>query len=240
MAQLLLDIGNTRIKWGVLIDGAIEQAGNAALQELPASLPKSVDGALACSVAGDAVSRQIADAVAAQCGVQVSFVTSAAKACGVTSGYEDPASLGVDRWVALIGARATTDRACIVVDAGTAITIDALDANGQHLGGQILPGLGLMSAALGDNTSDLPQIHEQDLGTADASHRFGRSTTAAISEGILGAATGAIERATAALDEDAALLLTGGNAMRLRQRLTQPGELREHLVLEGLARLIPD
>ncbi|MGI9220538.1 MAG: type III pantothenate kinase [Woeseiaceae bacterium] len=240
MAQLLLDIGNTRIKWGVSIDGAIEQAGSAALQELPVSLPKSVDAALACSVAGDTVTQQVADAVASQCGVQVSFVTSAAMACGVTSGYDDPGSLGVDRWAALIGARSVTDSACIVVDAGTAITIDALDANGQHLGGQILPGLGLMSAALGDNTSDLPQIAEQILGAGDASQRFGRSTIAAISEGILGAAAGAIERATAALDEDAALLLTGGNAMILQQRLTQPGELREHLVLEGLARLSLD
>lgn len=240
MALLLLDIGNTRIKWGVMSDDSIAATGSTRLPEMPASLPSHVDAAVASNVAGDEVATRISATVLAQCDAPTVFVSATASAAGVHNSYADPASLGVDRWMAMIGARALTDSACLVVDAGTAITLDALDADGQHLGGQILPGLGLMAQSLGSQTSDLPHIGEQLLSQLPDGERFGRSTDAAIAQGLLGAAVGAIELAIAALPGDAELILTGGDASVLQSRLAHPCELREHLVLEGLARLSAD
>ena len=90
------------------------------------------------------------------CDCDVHFARSTASACGVTNSYRQPRRLGVDRWVAMIGAWSEFESSCLVVDAGTAVTIDAIDDTGQHLGGQILPGVALMARALASNTSDIP------------------------------------------------------------------------------------
>lgn len=241
MSALLLDIGNTRVKWGVLLDGNINQTGNTPLQDFPPQLPKQIDSAIACNVAGTDIAGKVAAAVESQCNAKTTFVQSTMSAAGVTNSYKHAASLGVDRWVALIGARAATDKACIVVDAGTAITIDALDANGQHLGGQILPGLRLMAEALDLSTSDLPDVSGRLTDRVSGEPYFANATVDAIAAGILSAANGAIENAMRALqaeERDADLLLTGGDAPLLKQVLARASELREHLVLEGLARLL--
>lgn len=236
MPQLLLDIGNSRVKWGVLDHGVIGQTGDIALEKFPVDLPRPIDSAMACNVAGTDVASIVSAAVKAQCGVSVSFVHASAEAAGVRNGYADPARLGADRWFALIGARAATPNPCLVVDAGTAITLDALAADGQHLGGQILPGLTSMSRALGISTSELPNVDVQQFDLVGKSERFANSTTVAIAQGILGAATGAINQAATALGEDASVILTGGDAAVLQAQLQRHAEYREHLVLEGLAR----
>jgi type III pantothenate kinase len=108
-----------------------------------------------CNVAGSEVATSISSLLAGRHS-QVSFLHASAEACGVRNTYEHPRQLGADRWAALIGARALSDSACLVVCAGTATTVDLLDAAGVFRGGLILPGFDLMRAALARNTAQLP------------------------------------------------------------------------------------
>lgn len=245
MTSLLLDIGNSRLKWGVLADGAMRENGHFSLpdmpQELPSlrsQLPKRLRSAFACNVAGENVAATITEFLSASYDIAPRFIQSTAAAGGVLNAYAQPERLGVDRWVTLIGARAATDSACLVVDAGTAITLDAMDPSGLHLGGQILPGLHLMAAALNRNTSDLPEVDASNWSDIGPVVAFGSATQHAISQGILSAVLGAVDRGLQSIRKefpDATLLLTGGDAEVIQQHLSVAAELRPHLVLEGLA-----
>ena len=228
---LCLDAGNTRLKFG-LFDGGrwlLQDALDyAAFDGLPARLPASPTRIVACNVAGQAV-RQRIEALAAGLGLPLTWLCSTAAACGVTNSYDTPEQLGADRWAALIGARALHGGACVVAVAGTATTIDALDASGRFRGGLILPGLALMRAALAGNTAGLPH----------ASGNFRRvptNTDDAIVSGALHATLGAIARMRATLGADVACLLSGGAAAELAPHLDPPQRPIDNLVLEGLAR----
>ena len=244
MNTLLVDIGNSRLKWGVHRDallretGAIELHAIAAqgISVLPQQWPRAVDAVVICNVAGDAIGDRLAVGVRSRYGVEPQFVQAERSACGVTNSYTEPHRLGVDRWVAMIGARAACAKACVVVDAGTAITIDALDDAGNHLGGQIMPGLQLMLAALASGTSKLPPVRARAAGDRDGV--LANNSAAAMTEGVRGAAAGAVERVLRAMRRDAkdpVLFLTGGDADSLYRSLGEMAELRPNLVLEGLA-----
>ena len=231
---ICIDSGNTRIKWGVrdadvwLAQGALSHAEIADLGALLSEWkPNSV---WLSNVAG-------ANALAGICQALMPWQTlirevkSSAGGHGVRNGYENPAQLGVDRWCALIGARGMTAAACLVVMAGTATTIDTLDASGQFHGGLILPGPDLMRRALARDTAALP--------LASGEHAVcPRNTDDAITSGCLEAQLGAIERAFARIagEPDAVCLLSGGAAYMLAPQLSIPHRLIDNLVLEGLAR----
>jgi type III pantothenate kinase len=228
---LCLDAGNTRLKWGLReVDGWRRQ-GALSYQELaglPAELPASPSGILACNVAGETV-RQRIEAMAAGLKIPLAWLTSTAAACGVSNGYGSPQQLGADRWAALIAARSLHAGPTVVVMAGTATTVDALDGGGRFRGGLILPGLSLMRAALARNTADLPHAagHYQSLPT---------NTDDAIVSGAIHATLGAIERMGSMLHDDALCLLSGGAAIELAPHMTLKHRLIDNLVLEGLAR----
>jgi len=230
-----IDSGNSRIKWGVhdgqtwLARGALDHADAARLGELPAAWPQVTRVRLA-NVAGAAAGERIRQALAAWRECLREAVASAA-ACGVSNGYRNPGQLGVDRWCALLAARALTPGAAVVVMAGTATTVDALDAAGHFRGGLILPGQQLMLRALARNTAGLPFAAGQ---AAD----FPTCTDDAIVSGALEAQAGAIERMVARLAPAAvSCLLSGGNAAALAARLQIPYRLVDDLPLEGLRRL---
>ena len=232
---LCLDAGNTRLKWG-LHDGARWCASGAlAHQEvahLAAALPVRPARILACNVAGAAVAAQI-ESLAAQLRVPLGWFESSAACCGVTNGYDRPERLGADRWAALIGAHHLHQGAALVVMAGTATTIDCLDAAGRHRGGVILPGLALMKRALARNTANLPDAR----GVFRA---LPTNTDDAIESGCLNATVGAIERlyrfACRVTGADLCCLLSGGAADRLAPHLELPLKRIDNLVLEGLVR----
>lgn len=229
---LCLDSGNSRLKWGIhdgrgwLADGALKHDELAALADLVRPWP--VRGGLLSNVAGAEVAAAIAQALAP---LPVREVGSEAAGHGVSNGYQNPLALGVDRWHALIGARAITERACVVVMAGTATTIDTLTAAGHFPGGLILPGLDLMRRALARDTAALPLACGQYTP-------YPRATDDAIVSGCLEALAGAIERAYARLaDAPGALcLLSGGAGPALAPLLAIPYRTVPNLVLEGLAR----
>ena len=228
---LCLDAGNSRLKCG-LFDGKRWRMQGAldydAFNDLVAELPEPPTRIVACNVAGEAV-RQRIEALAARLGCPLEWFSSSAAACGVSNAYDNPAQLGADRWAALIGARSLHAGPAIVVMAGTATTVDALDAEGRFRGGLILPGLALMRAALARNTADLPHAlgHYQPIPT---------NTDDAIVSGAIHATLGAIERMRARLGEHALCLLSGGAASELAPHLELPQRQIDNLVLEGLAR----
>lgn len=230
-----LDSGNSRIKWGVhdgqrwLAQGAVAQADVAQLAVLTGDWPPPAKVLLA-NVAGPEAARRITDQLAAWQPVFCE-VKAEAQRGGVSNLYKNPGQLGVDRWCALIGARAQVSAACLVVMAGTATTIDTLDAQGRFLGGLILPGLDLMRRALARDTAALPFADGQYAAQP-------RCTDDAIVSGAIEAQAGAIERAFARLAApDAGCLLSGGNAARLAQYLNIPCLVLENLPLEGLRQL---
>lgn len=249
MKALLLDIGNSRIKWGLLDDGSIHRTGHIAhdriqdkgLAALTSKLPRRVDTVLASNVAGTSFATRLSGVIGMHCHGNVRFARSEKEACGVTNSYRQPRRLGVDRWVAMIGAWAEVGSACLVVDAGTAVTIDALDTNGEHLGGQIIPGVSLMAGSLAARTSDIPNIQRRAAGQHSGTHMFASTTAGAVGQGALNAVTGAVERAARAARRDygdATIILTGGDASRILKSLDDEAIHRPHLVLEGLAQLL--
>jgi type III pantothenate kinase len=162
------------------------------------------------------------------------WIASQRRQCGVDSRYADPAQLGSDRWAALIGARARTTEACIVVNTGTAATIDALSGAGEFLGGLIVPGPDLMAEALAQGTARLGR-------QAGQYERFPSNTQNAICTGAIQALCGAIERMQANVRDHAGqsaglprLFMSGGGAAELVPHLRQMPEYVPALVLEGL------
>jgi type III pantothenate kinase len=250
MTALLLDVGNTRLKWGVMKDGAIHRTGHishdnirkAGLAALTSKLPRDVDAVMASNVAGTSFATRLAGVISLHCGCEVHFARSERSACGVTNGYRLPRRLGVDRWVAMIGAWAEFGKPCLVVDVGTAMTIDAIGRDGQHLGGQILPGVALMREALAGHTSELPKVTARSAKAASGMDMFGNSTTAAITHGTYAAVVGAVEHAAEALRgggyRKPAVVLTGGDASRILTALGGAPSHRPNLVLQGLAALL--
>ncbi|MDR3298966.1 MAG: type III pantothenate kinase [Candidatus Accumulibacter sp.] len=232
-----IDAGNSRIKWGVHDGAAWVDLGNLPTEEVTRLTeaadrwPDSAD-AVACNVAGTAVEAVI-ETVAAASGRRLRWVRSTASACGVRNGYEQPERLGADRWAALIGARAKTLDACLVVCAGTATTVDWLDAAGNFRGGLILPGTRLMCAALSRNTAQLPDAEGEYRGEP-------KNTLDAIVSGCLHAQAGAIERmfARVSAEAHALCLMTGGAAYRIAPCLGIPYRTEEMLVLDGLLRCV--
>lgn len=229
---LCLDAGNTRLKWGLREGPAWRAQGALPLDQiegLATVLPAVSEHILACNVAGEAVARRI-EGLADAFGVQLAWFRSSADCCGLVNGYDRPGQLGADRWAALVGARGLHTGNALVVMAGTATTVDALDATGRFLGGLILPGIELMQRSLARNTAGLPEArgNYRELPT---------QTDDAITSGALHATLGAIERMRRRVpDADFLCLLSGGAADALAPHLGLPVRCIENLVLEGLAR----
>jgi type III pantothenate kinase len=230
---LAIDAGNTRTKWGVhdgrawTATGAIE---TARAGELPQSLRgiKAAGLAIASNVAGAAVQATIE---AACKGLAVRFVRSEASQLGVTNGYRDSSQLGTDRWVALIAAHHARPGHKLVINAGTALTIDALTGDGRFLGGLIVPGPALMRRSLDRATAAL---RESEGAVRD----FPASTPEAIATGAVLACAGAADRLAKSMDAHGTppglIILSGGAARELAPALGLPHELHENLVLDGL------
>lgn len=236
--MIAIDAGNTRIKWGVHDGAGWVDRGGVATSDA-ACLSESVGGwpgdsrVVLCNVAGAAVGQTISRLLAER-HFHLTLLRASDAACGVRNAYERPGQLGADRWAALIGARGQTNSACLVVCAGTATTLDLLDATGQFRGGAILPGFDLMRAALAQNTAQLPLA----LVGEGKFYSEPRNTMDAIFSGCLHAQAGAVERMYAAIagEPGALCLLTGGGAARLAPHLDIPCQRADTLILDGLLR----
>jgi type III pantothenate kinase len=243
---MLLDVGNTRLKWATLAGKRLVSHGSAvhrgsldaAIATLAAALPDRATRIIAANVAGDAVAARLRALAAARPDSSLELVATTAERFGVRCAYSDPSRLGVDRWVAVLAAYRAAGGAACVIDAGTAATFDAVDAGGQHLGGLILPGTRLLAGALDTGTSDIGPTAPAG-GVPRGLELLGRSTAAAVSNGAWLALAAALDRAVAAVAQGLgarpAVFLTGGDAPILRGWMETPVILRADLVLEGLA-----
>jgi type III pantothenate kinase len=230
-----IDAGNSRIKWGLhdgrawLDKGILATADVAWLSDAAEEWPANSRIVLS-NVAGASVGERIVTALAGR-HANVVKLRASAEACGVRNAYERPEQLGADRWAALIGARGQVDGACLVICAGTATTIDWLDARGEFRGGVILPGFDLMRTSLAQNTAQLPLAEGLYCVTP-------RNTADAIVSGCLHAQAGAIDRMYSFIEAEpgAVCLLTGGSAAGLAPHLHPPVRLVDGLILDGLVR----
>jgi type III pantothenate kinase len=190
---LLLDIGNTCMKWAFLGANGLENAGSVLraekefkdLAKASWSDCESPERVLVCNVAGPALKKSATLWIKRHWKVVPEFIQPEVETCGVRNAYHEPRKLGADRWAALIGARHLVKGPACVIDCGTAITIDALAADGRHLGGLIIPGLALMAQAL---INRAPDIHEPSRLNAGEVALFARDTDNAVTGGALYAA----------------------------------------------------
>jgi type III pantothenate kinase len=245
--SLLIDVGNTFLKWGLFrahADGGAREnrveSGHALHDEimaLPAQFAKlPTPGRIVISnVAGTRIRSSVIRILEVWPNAPTPYwLVPQAVQCSVTNSYRNPAQLGSDRWGALIGARSLVGaRAAMVVVCGTATTLDFLSANGVFKGGMIMPGLGLMLRSLHEGTAALP---DQD---GDFS-LYPTQTVDAIASGCQHAQAGTIERLYALesrVTPDLVCLLSGGAAGAVAPRLSIPFQLHDNLVLEGLYRV---
>jgi type III pantothenate kinase len=246
---LLIDIGNTRVKWARVASGRLTKQRAAAhagwqaqdFARLVFGRARGIERVIVVSVAGAQVDRRLIAAARRATGVVPEFVVSARRLGGVTTAYAEPWRLGVDRFVAVIGARKLVPRRPVcVVDVGTAMTIDLVDARGRHMGGAIIPGPHLMVGTLLRNTSGI--LKRSNGASAGRRSLFARNTRAAIDLGARYAVAAVIDRAVeearATLGVSPRLLLTGGAAAPVDLLVRSAHSNVPDLVLRGLATLI--
>jgi type III pantothenate kinase len=233
MRIVAVDVGNSRIKWGVWEDewSTRDSVPTAQLETLALEWERLAppDAIHASSVAAPHV-RQWMDGWAARRGIGIHWLSSRREQCGVRSAYREPTQLGSDRWASLIAAWHLVRSAALVINAGTAVTIDALSAEGEFRGGVIVPGLTLMASALASGTAGLPRV-------PGAIAEFPDNTADAIATGAIHAVCGAIARMRSALLKTGAvpqIVLSGGAAAAIEPHLEAPVLAVPFLVLEGL------
>ncbi len=245
MTLLALDVGNTRLKWALydsprvgarlLAHGAqflenIEKLAEGEWSQL--AQPQHV---LGCVVAGDAVRRRVEQQLELW-DVHPQWVVSSTGEAGLTNGYDHPSRLGADRWVAMIGARQRVvargePKPCVVVMVGTAVTVEAMDAEGRFLGGIILPGHGIMLRALESGTAGLhvPTGEVRDFPT---------NTSDALTSGGTFAIAGAVQRMVDNLRQHTGqmpeCIMTGGAGWKMAPSMSSHFELVEGLIFDGL------
>jgi type III pantothenate kinase len=244
VSVLLVDIGNTRIKWSMLRGDklgrqkALEHAGISARDlERQIFATRGITRVIAASVAGTRLNRLVAASCRRKTGLGCEFVASARNAAGLTTRYKEPWRLGVDRFMAVIGAyHLARARGACVVDVGTAMTVDLVDPLGVHLGGAIIPGPELMVHGVLKNTAG---IARRAGGPPANQGLFAQDTRAAIAQGARYAAAAVIDRAVVEaqrlLQRTPLVLLTGGAAVQIEPLLHCSYVSVPDLVLRGVA-----
>lgn len=240
--KLFFDVGNSRVKWGAW-DGArwVAEGSMPADAEPPvdwiAAVPRP-SGIWIASVSSEERVAQLDRACETAFGLAPARIKTQANARGVRCAYADPSRLGVDRWLALIAAFLETGGPVIILDCGTAITVDAVRADGEHLGGLIMPGIALMRRALYGSTANIPDEGDGDVGL------LARDTRSAVSGGSLYAAVAFMQHVAAELRTHLGprtrVLLAGGDAERLRPLLSPDFEWRPRLVLDGMRAVVEE
>ena len=240
---LLLDVGNTRLKWALDEDGAF-RAGGALRHDgrlAPAALAALERTAVAphrvvaSCVAGERVCHALEAWVRQALGQTLERISAAAQGWGVVNGYAQPESLGSDRWAALVAARDRCAGNLCVVDAGTAITVDLLDGRGRHHGGFILPGVRTLREGVRRSTAVAVD------GLPPGRREPGQDTAACLANGALEAACALVESIVQRFEQQTGeavqCLLTGGDGAALSPHLQIAHATEPALVLMGLSRM---
>ena len=238
--MLLLDAGNSKLKWAWVENGRITAADKAAYWNLePLAHSWQEHGGEHVRIIGSAVCGEAKQqAVAEQLGRTPEWLGSMPQALGIRNHYRRVNEHGADRWFNILGSRLFTEHACVVVSCGTAVTIDALTADNHYLGGSIMPGFNLMKEAMAQHTANLNR-------PAGRAYPFGTTTANAMAGGMLDAICGAVLLMHTRLQQkhpgqSVAVIITGGGAAKVKQGLPEqfaldnPIQIVDNLVLHGL------
>lgn len=234
-ACLQLDVGNSSAKWRLVLDGVVSARGSYSsddhnAREALLDCCSSLEQIWVSSVAGPAAEAELSKLLQQRWGVAPWFARSQAQTRDLVNSYRDPSRMGVDRWLAMLGARRLNPGRCCVVDSGSATTIDLVAASGEHEGGYIFPGAALMERALLLDTDRVRFAEDVGYGLAP-----GSSTAEAVRHGIALAQVGAVSRVLQACGTDQpALVFSGGGGEALMGLLGSGGEYVADLVFEGL------
>jgi type III pantothenate kinase len=245
---LLIDMGNTRIKWVWAVAGRINkktygQGGLNAFRRFTQSHADAPPGrVLLSSVAAEARTKAVTDACNSHWAVTVSRLVSRRQQAGIRNAYEQAETLGVDRWLAIVGAACTYGTPVVIWDLGTATTLDAVDTEGQHLGGYIFPGPATMLEALRSGTAltvpgdlsgaleDSPVGQEHGIGP-------GQTTADCIFQGVRATQVGALNQFLRYISPQVGnptLVVTGGAAQELLSGLKFKHIYDSWLVFRGM------
>jgi type III pantothenate kinase len=234
-SRVLIDAGNTRLKWAVVESGLWRKQGSANYTDLSA-LEQAMAVGADCYIASvvraqhESQIRTLLEPFA----ITPTWLAAESRFLDIRNSYTNPQQLGVDRWMGLIGARQRTRAATLVVSIGTAMTVDALSAEGVFLGGLIVPGVVMMQQALRQGTARVDEV----AGTCQP---FPRTTADAVQSGVVAALCGAIHLQHARLAEASGMtphcILTGGDAEQVLPHLALSVEYVPALVLEGIDRV---
>lgn len=239
--KLLLDLGNTRLKWALMLQpgGWIAHDALDWSDDISDALAASLTGVhppnmvVAASVVDAASEARVAGVIKSLFAMEPLWLRTPASACGVHNAYAEPQRLGVDRFLAMIAAYADGYAPCIVAGAGTALTLDALAADGRHLGGLIAPGPQLMQRSLLDATARVRPERPGDVVI------FADNTADAVVSGCWHAAAALVERFATRMAPELGgsprLVLGGGDAHDLQPLIALPAQVTRDGVLRGLA-----
>jgi type III pantothenate kinase len=233
---LLIDIGNSRLKWGWSREGQIvsgpalvnDKINLTTLLDLWQQIPRPDQLVVSCVSASHLLEQVQKTACELWPAINIISATSQANAFGVVNSYQQPEKLGVDRWLSIIAAYRQYREAICIVDCGTALTIDLLAADGRHQGGFIVPGLTLMKKSLAQGTQALQHVTKSYI------FEPANNTDAAIYNGTLAACCGLIEHVLSKQSQNVRLILTGGDAVAIANQLAVASIVDQDLVLRGL------
>lgn len=242
---LVIDVGNTRLKWAWLTNTGLSDQQAVVHRDAKPGLWTSAlfetkqrpSRVLVSNVAGPKMAKTLTRLAKKVFKIEVEFVTAHQQFDGLTNGYLDPSLLGADRWLALIGAWTKAKGPLVVVDAGTAVKVDSVDAQGQHLGGLIAPGIHMMREVLMSKTSDIAKAAASS--TPSLAGVLANNTVGAVSRGAVFALAGMADRAAEIIEQSTGspprLFITGGDAGMITGTMRTHGEIVPDLVLQGLA-----
>jgi len=242
--MMLLDVGNSSVKWATENNGALEGGGwfyyrdggfslaaDRAWKDLPAPRVLAV-----ASVAGDGMEREISEWSERAWNTKPCYIRVVRQAAGVTNAYREPGTLGVDRWAAIVAAHHDTESPVCVIDCGTAITLDIVDAAGNHQGGLIAPGLDMMRRSLVKGTAAIGPL-PAEAGALQS--LLSRNTIDGVNSGVMHMAGALIDRvigeAAAGYGGNLDAVITGGDAERMLPLLRHTPRYDRDLVLRGIA-----
>lgn len=235
--KLLIDAGNTRVKAALMdAEGHIEPWFNLAYEDIVSQqLPNTVSNCWLSLVGGPQQQQLLEQWFGQQ--LAVHHVHSEHEAFSVRNAYAEPTTLGVDRWLAMLGAYNEQRKATVIIDAGTAITVDWVTAEGLHLGGWIAPGVDLMQTSV---TSRAPKVFTRQEQMWGRVNQLGTSTPDGLMDGCVNMFAGLVRQALHVTEVeldwfDFRLLFSGGSTPLLPIELKRRGEHRSELVLQGLA-----
>ena len=237
MIQLLLDIGNTRLKWGLRSQDTWLALGYCQLDELQdLTLPHSPIEVFGINVAAKSAESHCEQWAKNQLGLSIQWLQSQAEGYGVRSAYLEHQHLGVDRWAAMIGAYWRYQQALCVVSCGTAITVDIVAADGQHRGGVIMPGVRLLRQSLLSQTANIQTYYQQPNQVAsNSAPRLGQDTSEGVTMGSLYAGAGLIDKVMQQWQHlEPRCILTGGDASYLAPYISSTQDYHPDLVLYGV------